>query len=320
MRRLGVVLALIVCPVLVVAQVVVTPSGWATTAGPAYPMAQPNAPLVVTPEIQLGTYTPSPAGATNATGNNPAGATNATINNVTPVAGSTQMSVQYSLPYPSVVGVGGQYAPEGAVAVTPSGVSTQLPYFDRGAARFSSTYDIGTAQPTTSLGEVAREWRQKKEAQNARTFTNEDINRIDQQYGPPTGGTSATAVNTGAAATGTSETQAPANVGTSTTPPGRRSPFTPPPQVTAPAQPSTPPPQQQAMAQYQPPMQASGQAPSAGGTQQQQPAPSEQGRLQSGTLPRTASEMPTFLIIGGVALLAGMLLRRRNQKRSGVGF
>ena len=38
------------------------------------------------------------------------------------------------------------------------------------------------------------------------------------------------------------------------------------------------------------------------------------------TLPVTASPLPTLLLVGTAAVLAGMLLRRRNHGRSGVGF
>ncbi len=321
MRRWALVPALLVAPALLFGQVAVTPSGWTTTAGPAIPVA-PGAPVVVTPEIHLGTYSPSPVGATNATGNNVAGASNSTIDNVAPVAGSTQMQVQYAVPYPSIVGAGSEYAtfPASAVSNARSGVSSRLPYFDRGAAQFVSVYDMGSPQTTMSLGELAREWRQKKQSLNARTFTNEDINRIDQQYGPPTGGITATAVNAGTNATANPPNQPPSNVSTDTAMPQRRSPFQPPAGMEGAPPTSAPPPQPQAMAQYQPPVQPLAERPAATDTQQASGEQGQGNQSNPGTLPRTASQMPTFLVLGGLALLAGMLLRRRNQRRSGVGF
>ncbi len=318
MRHWALVLALAVVPALTFAQVAVTSSGWATTAGPAVATPQANVPLVTTPELHLGTYSPSPVGATNATANNVAGATNSTIGNVAPVANSTGSQAQFTSPYPSVVGAGGEYAtvPATALTATPSGVSTAQPYFDRGAAQFVSAYDIGAPQPVGSLGEMARQWRQQRQAQNARTYTNEDINRLEQQYGPPAGGASATAVNAGTSTSGENAPTAPPpqpNLGTNTAPAAPSSPFTPPAgtqQSTVPPQSSAPPPQQQARVEYPATMQSSGAA--------QQPAQPQSG-VRAG-LPGTASNLPTLLLLGASAALVGLLLRRRNQRRSGVGF
>ena len=297
-------LVLVIVPGLLWAQVAVTPSGWATTAGPAVPLAQPGPLVVTTPDITLGTYSPSPVGATNATANNVAGASNSTLDNVPPEANSTQMWVEYSHPYPTVVGAGGQYASPTASAPARS------PYFDRGAGQFVSAYDIGAPQPSASLGQVARQFRQQRQVQNARTFTNQDVDRIDQQYGPPTGGVSATAVNAGASTTGETAAAAPpeANVGTGATP----------------AQP--PPPPQQARVEYPQPAPPSAPAQANAAGAQLPPAsstsnanePNQTGSRRN--LPVTASHLPSLLLVGASVFLVGMLLRRRNNGRSGVGF
>ncbi len=309
MRRWALLISMALVPLLSAGQVVVTPSGYATTTGPAVPVAQPGAPLVMTPEITFRTVSPSPVGATNATANNIAGATNATI--TPPVVSASPSVVEYVSPYPTLVGAGSEYGTVQAPAASaPSGVSTRLAMFDRGAAQFNSAYEIGVPQPDMSLGEVAREWRQKKATTNARTYTNEDINRIQQQYGPPGGGVSGTAVNAGTSTTQpatsnepASSVGAPAPPPTTTpenAPPAQPAPATPPPQASAPQ----PPPQQSALATV------GAQTQQQSNAQEQAAAPAQDN---NGVLPNTASPLPLLVLAGVAAASVGIVSWRMHK-------
>jgi hypothetical protein len=198
--------------------------------------------------------------------------------------------VQYpAAQYPSVEV--GAYPAAVPAASQPSGSAAGQLYFHFGAAQFASIYNISTSQPSESLGELARQWRQRKATLNARTFTNEDITRMDQKYGSPSGGLSAAAVTAG-----TATSTAPA-----TTVPG------------AAAQPTTP--QEQASAQYQPPAQSSPPQAAPGQATEESPQRSTKGQL-----PPSASMLPTLLLLGVGAVALGFLLRRRMQRRVGTGF
>jgi hypothetical protein len=72
-------------------------------------------------------------------------------------------------------------------------VAARLP-FNRGAGSFSSVYDVAAPQEFRSLGEVAAELRARRN-QVARTITNQDIDRVNQQPGVTVGGTTGAAVN-----------------------------------------------------------------------------------------------------------------------------
>ncbi len=295
MRRWALLIAIALVPLLMAGQVAVTPSGWATTAGPAVPVAQPGAPVGMTPEITFRTASPSPVGATNTTANNIAGASNATV--VPPVVSAAPTQVEYVSPYPTVVGAGSSYA-LGTPATVPGGGAARLQVFDRGAGQFNSAYDIGTLPPDVSLGEVAREWRQKKATQNARTYTNEDIIRIQQQLGPPGGGLSGTAVSAGTSATSPTTTAQPAsNIGAPSTQPA---------QPTPPPQPSAPPPEQAAA------QSSSGQAQQAANPQEQTAVPNQAGHAE---LPETASPLPALLLLGIAAGTVGLAVRRKQRSR-----
>ncbi len=287
-RWSGLFLILLAVPLLGLAQVVATPYGWATLGGPAVPIAQGGASLAA-PIVSLEPVSPSPVGATNATANNVAGATNATIGNVPPVVNATQMRAFYSTPYPTVVGAGSEYqAPE--VEATASAPSASSGTFNFGAAQFDSAYNV-PPQPETSLGEVAREWRQKEQTERARSYTNEDITRIQAQ----SGGLSGTAVNTGTPTT-------PSNAPTGNAP-AVGNPVTPPAQTTA------PPPN--AMAQASAPQGAN--APEAETSAQTTPA--QQGGMPT-TLPPAASPLPTLLLLGLLAITAGLVTSRLQRARN----
>src|SRR5437868_11504310 len=93
----------------------------------------PNVPLVSTPIVDLQTYSPSPAGATNATPGNVAGASNATISNMglgTTVATAPEAVVPVTAAVP--VGLPSQPGSQAA--------GEQRPAMDLGAARFNDVY------------------------------------------------------------------------------------------------------------------------------------------------------------------------------------
>ncbi len=275
-------------PLLGLAQVVVTPAGWATASGPAVTIVQPGAASLAAPIVTLGTTSPSPVGATNATANNVAGATNATVGNVPPVVSATQMQAQYSSPYASVVGAGSEYQPPAPVAEAPS-ASSSAGIFNFGAAQFNSAYNL-PPQPETSLGEVARDWRQKKQTENARTYTNQDISRIQAL---PGGGMSGTAVNTGTEAT-------PTNVPAANTA-----------AVANPFEPKGLPPE--TMAQASAPQGTA--APQEQGAAQSATSTEQQGATEA-TLPRSASPLPTLLLLGVLAITAGLVTSRLQRLKN----
>ncbi len=268
----------------------VTPYGWATWGAPTVPIAQPGANYMAAPVVNLEPVSPSPVGATNATGNNVAGATNATIGNVPPVVNATEMRPQWAVPYPTVVGAGSEYQTSALPASTLS-PATPSTSFNFGAAQFDSLYSP-VPQPQVSLGEVAREWRQKEQTANARTYTNEDINRIQAQ----SGGISGTALNAGTAAV-------PGNTPAGTAPVGGN--------AAAPsAQPSNPLPNM--MAQNSVP-----QSPATSeGQNATQASPGEPQGGTRATLPRAASPLPTLLLLGLLAITAGLVTSRLQRLRN----
>ncbi len=311
MQRWLLLMVLALAPALLLGQSTVN-SGWANTPPPVAPGVAPGTPLVTTPIVHLGSVSTSSVGATNATAGNVAGATNATMSSGPPVMNVVQSPSQAVSP--------SEYSAS-PTASEPGSISTRLNIFDRGAAQFDSVYNISTPSDI-SVGQVAREWRQRKAATNARTFTNEDINRIEQQYGPPGGGMSSTAVSAGSATSGSETTapaaaQPPSSVGAAPSPAETRSAPTAPPTAPAPAQStplpqSTAPPPPETMVRSETPAQeAATQEPAERGA-----APGEAQQ----TLPAAGSQIPTVLLLGGAAVLAGVLLRRRNHRRSGIGF
>lgn len=137
-----------------------------------------NQPLVTTPEVNLTTVMPS-SGATNSTSNLPAGATNTTAMPAPMPMATTvpqlENGANMTLPMAS----------ENAnfASLPPSG-------FNSGAATLSTVYAAPSSQ-NQSLGDIARQFRQKKGMENARLYTNADIDRLNQHGGQEGGFTSA---------------------------------------------------------------------------------------------------------------------------------
>lgn len=147
------------------AQVVVTPSGYATLGGPALQWAPPSAPLLSTPIVTFNPASEQSVGATNATANNQAGARNSTVSNV-PGPGSGSVAVP-------------EFLNEDAPGET-SMEADRVPHpgFNLGPARSSSIYGHITGTRQGSLGDVARTLRQQGAARNVRVYTNEDVERV----------------------------------------------------------------------------------------------------------------------------------------------
>ncbi len=187
------------------------PNGLSTNTGTAVIIAPPSAPLLVTPEVHLTTVVPAAPGATSATPGNVAGATSSSTN--MPV----QPRLQTTVP---------EYATSGAtVTQTPGPQATTAPVTTSttvgGATITTGTpgtgvivvnnqnlpLDLGVGTPTAvgafgntggrSLGEIAREMRSREAGANAHVYTNQDIQRINQQPAVTIGGMSGAAVGAG---------------------------------------------------------------------------------------------------------------------------
>ena len=142
-------------------------SGYASNWAPGYSVYQtpgayaaPFVPLVTTPSVSIETGLPTQIGASNATAGNVAGATNATISIVAPNM-SASPGVQST---PEVAP-----RPESEPSTQSAGVSTSG--FELGAASFEDS--VGAAQLLAS----------RPQQPPARTITNEDIDRLNQQNG-----------------------------------------------------------------------------------------------------------------------------------------
>ncbi len=307
------------------AQAVVTNSGQATTQGPAVTAAPVSGPVLVTPIVHLGVAAPS-AGATNATAGT-AGATNATVQQVQPPSSvsiipeiNLGQGTVYQVPIPESAA-----APSTAVVLVgnPTGSMTAgatAAAFDRGVSA-GTPWQPGTGIGDRSLGEVARDYRQQVQNAHARTYTNQDVERLANQGVGLVGGTSGTAVSSGSNAY-------PANNGVITNTPAVAQPTQPNTAQPGVAQPSsngmpiTTSPQPPANNQAQPPPasnqnQAAPTLPPASEMAQANvpPAPGSEQNAQGGAqnnrreLPRSASLLPLIAAVGILATGAGLLAR-----------
>lgn len=160
--------ALLLAMVSAHSQVAVPAPGIVTVPAWGVEGARPSMPVLTTPIVSLTPVSPSPVGATNATAGLIAGATDSTLNNVPGPTSAVTMQPQF------LTSVG---ALEPAYQFEPAGPATSRPS-QTGPSVFSSAY---TAVPQRSnLGEVARVQRQQRAGHTPRTYTNDDINRIQQ--------------------------------------------------------------------------------------------------------------------------------------------
>jgi hypothetical protein len=273
-------------------------TGGYVTSGPAYGWS------LYAPIVHLGTP-PAAVGATNATLGNMAGATNSTLE-VVPVTTPAGPVVEVMNPVPTTMP--GQPGTAAVAPGTTAAAGAPAP-LNLGVGPAPGLVAMTSGIDGPNLGEIARTYRQKDATARVRTYTNDDIQRINQQ----SGGTAGTAINAGTSTTtspgqpaGTTNPAAnPANPSTMTpenTP--RTTPQTQPaqPQRTPPpplgaSQSSSPPQDATLMAQAMPPENAS----QSGGNQ----APA------AGQLPRTGSLLPIVAVVGLLAAAAGLVARYR---------
>ena len=140
--------------------------GYASNWTPAYGVyAAPFVPLVTTPSVSLSTFSPSAAGASNATGNLVAGATNSTLSMV-------------NTPPQTVLTIPTWYGPTPAQVV--AGVTASE---TAEPARHGHGFATGSAsfQVNHGLAELAGLSRPAGKA--TRTFTNDDVSRMNQNTG-----------------------------------------------------------------------------------------------------------------------------------------
>jgi len=164
MRRLLIVCAMLAMARLAVGQVTVI-SGYAGNHGwGSYYPPTPYVLLVKTPIVSLDGSSGLTVGASNATAGNVAGATNSTVAIVSPAAVGISLA-------PVFYGT----APVAGLSRTVEGQepASRSPYFETGVSVFEMS--ISAAQ------EAQLTHASKKQA--ARTYTNEDIDRINQQNG-----------------------------------------------------------------------------------------------------------------------------------------
>ncbi len=282
--------------------------GLSTNTGTAVIIAPPSAPLMVTPQVHLTTVNPA-VGATNATPGNTAGAANATtaipvqptIITTVPQYATAGSTLTQTAPPQEALGapVSTPTTTSGPIVVTNNGM-----LFDRGVGSGTSLVAGGNTGGK-SLGEIAREYRQRDATMNAHVYTNQDIQRINQQPGVTVGGMTGAAVNAGNA----SQAQPSAN------PPAVSQPTTNQPQtpgVSQPVPPTSNPPQSQVI----PPAQSNqqiAQATPPSNPAEQQPSSGAQGgnRSQSSqrSLPAGGSILPLMGLVGFLAAGAGLLSR-----------
>jgi hypothetical protein len=155
-----------------------------------------------------------------------------------------------------------------------------------------------------SLGEIARENRQREAGANAHVYTNQDIERINQRPQTQVGGVTGTAVGAGTATQPQPPDNMPAVSQPTANPPNN-------PGVSQPVPPSnTPPPDQShaiapPMTPANPPREIAQTNPPA--NSQNQPAPSPSAERNQ--LPRSGSILPMMTLVGFLAAGAGLLSR-----------
>ncbi len=291
-------------------------SGLNTATGTAFVSGSSLPPLLTPPEVHLSTVAPS-AGATNATPGNVAGAVNSTLTMPQPprivttvpeissssanvfmtpapqqVPGASPLS--YTAPGP---GPTGPYNTGVGVSIS-GGVMTS--YLDRGVG--SGTATVAGSAGGTPLGDMARENRQHNAAQNAHTYTNADIQRINQQPAVTVGGMTGAAIGNGGA------TAQPANNPPAVSQPAGSTPSSNP-GVSTPVPPANNPPETSSMtpspSRNQPVQMAQANPPANPAQETQSAQPARRGRQ----LPRSGSVLPLVALVGFAATAAGLMAR-----------
>lgn len=204
--------------------------------------------------------------------------------------------------------------------LSPANNAASGPVMNLGAASYEQNPFLGSGSNNNnneSLGEVAREMKQKEQTANAKTYTNADIDKLNQSTGVSNGAMSASATNS----------SWPANNGV----------ITPPPQgsIAAPAQnqsttgtvPATqePPqvgPQSNAKPSAERPYEMAQNNPSNAGIPQQSAESNNESSANSNnastkaTLPKTASRLPLLGVLGFFSISMGLFVRYQRAKDS----
>lgn len=278
-----------------------------TSTGTAVVVAPPSQPNLVAPTVHLGTAAPV-VGAMSATPGNLAGAVSSTMSQVAAPA-PVPMVAEIANPVPVVMvnsQAGASPILQGTSGAMISGTAN-LPFNSGVGNPFGEGYTVGTyAVNQTSLGEIAREYRARRATEQARTFTNQDIQQMNQGGVSVVGGTAGATVTPGApTAQPTGNAPAIAQPGATNPPatPGVATPV-PPEQQSNPPQ---PPPMSQMQSNATTEMAQANQP--AGMQEMQGSATTGNGRSQRGQLPRAASVLPLMALIGLLAAGAGLLAR-----------
>ncbi len=161
MPRFLLAVLLLLTAAILQAQVAVTPYGYATQPGALVPTAVPSPPLMFTPSVHLGE---APTTAYYANG----------LQATLPGVALAQAEAEAPPPPPTVVVV----APPAAAQQT---VAEEQP-FNFGVAQFSTPTNLNASR--SDVAEVARKLKEEKSSISAKTFTNSDIQRLQQQWQP----------------------------------------------------------------------------------------------------------------------------------------
>lgn len=279
-----------------------------TGTGTVFVNAPPSQPSLVAPIAHLGTAAPV-VGATNATPGNIAGAVSSTLSAIPSMAPVPLVS-EIANPVPVImVGEQGGASPlaQSSSGLTISGTINPGVAFNTGVGSFSGGYPVGTlAANQTSLGEIAREFRSRRANEQARTFTNQDVQRMNQTGGGLGAGGGTSGAVTSAPGT---MTQPVGNAPAMAQPGNMNAPAVPGVATPVPPQPQSnqPPPMSQMQAGANPTEMA--QAPPPSGVQEAPAAPVGTQRSERGQLPRAASVLPLMALVGFLAAAAGLLAR-----------
>lgn len=161
MPRFLLAVLLLLTAAMLQAQVAVTPYGYATQAGAVVPAAVPSPPLMFTPSVHLGE---APSTAYYANG----------LQATLPGVALAQVEAEAPPPPPTVVVVAPPAAP-------PQTVAEEQP-FNFGVAQFSTPTNMNASR--SDVAEVARKMKEEKSSISAKSFNNNDIQRLQQQWQP----------------------------------------------------------------------------------------------------------------------------------------
>jgi len=280
-------------------------TGGYVTSAPAYGWS------LYAPIVHLSTAAPT-VGATNATSGNTAGATNSTLS-VAPVATPFGVVTEVVNPMPMAM------QPQPAAGNTGANTNTAgTAPLNLGVGAAPGLVATTTGIGTQNLGEIARSYRQKEATARVRTYTNDDIQRINQQ----SGGTAGATINAGSSnptspnARGSPVLSQPGGTTNPAGNPANPSTITPEntprtaPQQTQPTQPQRNPPPPLGANQSEP-RQDDATLMAQARPADNPPASSEQTAPPAGELPRTGSMLPAAAILGFLAAATGLLARYR---------